>query len=155
MTKKTKYSDIIAECSKEFKEHNKKVKALSKQGIAIFENAAKKIFELNPKLKSFSWTQYTPSWNDGDACYFGVYSDMEMLKLNEISLQDVEVDEHGDIAIEKIKEWEGIEEPLELGEAICNLIDSVDEDVLETYGEGEITLKRSGKVSCDSSVGDY
>jgi hypothetical protein len=36
-----------------------------------FEAAARKLFEENPDIKSFSWRQYTPYFNDGDTCYFG------------------------------------------------------------------------------------
>jgi hypothetical protein len=33
------------------------------------------LFEENPKLKSFGWTQYTPYFNDGDTCYFSANTD--------------------------------------------------------------------------------
>jgi hypothetical protein len=35
-----------------------------------FADMCQGIFEENPLLQSFNWTQYTPSWNDGDTCYF-------------------------------------------------------------------------------------
>jgi hypothetical protein len=33
------------------------------------------IFKRNNKFKSFSWTQYTPYWNDGDTCEFSAHTD--------------------------------------------------------------------------------
>lgn len=33
----------------------------------------KGIFEANPKLYGITWLQYTPYFNDGDECVFGVY----------------------------------------------------------------------------------
>lgn len=33
-----------------------------------------KIIELNPKLSEVYWTQYTPWFNDGESCEFGVNS---------------------------------------------------------------------------------
>lgn len=33
---------------------------------------AKHLFDTCPGLESFSWTQFTPYFNDGDTCYFGV-----------------------------------------------------------------------------------
>jgi hypothetical protein len=31
-----------------------------------------KFLEDNPKVHGVGWTQYTPSWNDGEECYFSV-----------------------------------------------------------------------------------
>ena len=33
------------------------------------------LFKQAPNLKSFGWTQYTPYFNDGDTCEFGVHID--------------------------------------------------------------------------------
>ena len=35
----------------------------------------KKLFKDHKDLESFSWTQYTPYWNDGDTCEFSVYNE--------------------------------------------------------------------------------
>ncbi len=35
-----------------------------------FKKAAKSLFDENEGLVSFSWTQYTPYFNDGDECIF-------------------------------------------------------------------------------------
>ena len=32
----------------------------------------KNFFQQNPEVKAISWTQYTPHYNDGETCYFGV-----------------------------------------------------------------------------------
>lgn len=34
-----------------------------------------RVFELHPKLTSVSWVQYTPYFNDGSECVFGVRQD--------------------------------------------------------------------------------
>lgn len=34
-----------------------------------------RIFEQHPSLQGFSWTQYTPYFNDGDPCLFSCHSD--------------------------------------------------------------------------------
>jgi hypothetical protein len=52
-----------------------------KQGEKFFKEAVKSLFKEFPKLKSFSWNEYTPHWNDGDECSFGVY--FEGLNVNE------------------------------------------------------------------------
>lgn len=38
----------------------------------IFTEAAKQLFNKWPQLKSFSWSQYTPYFNDGDTCVFSI-----------------------------------------------------------------------------------
>lgn len=37
---------------------------------AIVELAQEKVFKEHPHLESFSWTQFTPHYNDGDPCVF-------------------------------------------------------------------------------------
>jgi hypothetical protein len=50
-------------------------KSLETQSKNFFQEASAEIFEKHPELKSFSWTQYTPYFNDGDECVFGANSD--------------------------------------------------------------------------------
>lgn len=148
--------ELIKKCNKALVEYHKKLNEVNMEGVKLFESFVKQLFELNPKLKSFSWPQYTPTWNDGDACNFGVYCDAETIKINGISYyldeddDDVEIEESA-----KKKLWKGIDNPEQLVEDICELIDCFDISTLEYFGEGEITFKRSGKFTCDDSVGDF
>jgi hypothetical protein len=48
-------------------------KKLEADGQRALVAGFKSIFEAHPELVSFSWTQYTPYFNDGDACYFSVH----------------------------------------------------------------------------------
>lgn len=48
---------------------------IQEQSKALFEELVPEIFKEHPKLKSFSWTQYTPYFNDGDTCSFRAYTD--------------------------------------------------------------------------------
>lgn len=54
-------------------------KALDEQiketGKAAFNDMCKSVFSENPALKSFTWTQYTPYFNDGDPCRFRANTD--------------------------------------------------------------------------------
>jgi|HubBroStandDraft_3_1064219.scaffolds.fasta_scaffold261295_2 hypothetical protein len=36
----------------------------------LFMDGAKDLLANNPGIASFSWTQYTPYWNDGEPCVF-------------------------------------------------------------------------------------
>lgn len=41
----------------------------------LFNEAVKDLFAEHPEMESFSWAQYTPYFNDGDECVFGVLGD--------------------------------------------------------------------------------
>lgn len=40
-----------------------------------FPNLLKTLFDKSDKIESIGWTQYTPWFNDGDACTFSVHTD--------------------------------------------------------------------------------
>ncbi len=63
-------SNALAEIKKAKKEITELKKQLQKKVKATFHDAVKELFKENPKLTSISWTQYTPYFNDGDACTF-------------------------------------------------------------------------------------
>lgn len=46
---------------------------LQKQGAAIFKKALKEVFEQHPNLVAIRWRQYTPYFNDGSECIFGIH----------------------------------------------------------------------------------
>ena len=46
-----------------------------------FATLAKLLFETHPRLSQFSWRQYTPYWNDGDACSFSANTEYPRIKL--------------------------------------------------------------------------
>jgi hypothetical protein len=59
---------------KNYTEAKKKMKAALAEANAIVKDAflevAAGVFSRYPALESFSWTQYTPYFNDGDECVF-------------------------------------------------------------------------------------
>lgn len=59
-----------------------------KIGEGLFHECVRQLFKDHPKLDSFSWVEYTPHWNDGDECTFGVH--MDSLKINGESDEDAE-----------------------------------------------------------------
>jgi hypothetical protein len=40
----------------------------------LFKETTKEFFDINPGITAVVWTQYTPYFNDGDECIFGVNS---------------------------------------------------------------------------------
>jgi hypothetical protein len=61
-------------------------KQANKESSKLISKGFKQIFKKNPELKSFSWTQYTPYFNDGDECVFSANTDY-------ISINDSEHEE--------------------------------------------------------------
>ncbi len=47
---------------------------LARVGKRMFQEACAAIFTTHPEVAAIVWTQYTPYWNDGDACTFEVNS---------------------------------------------------------------------------------
>jgi hypothetical protein len=47
-------------------------------GEKLFREGSQDIFDAYPNLVSFGWVQYTPFFNDGDECVFGVHADYSM-----------------------------------------------------------------------------
>ena len=59
------------------KEYDAKLKAmrteLSNEFNKQFKVISQEIFAAHPEIIKFGWLQYTPYFNDGDACVFGYY----------------------------------------------------------------------------------
>lgn len=134
-------SDIeIAETSQSYEQFKQLVDETNKKKLSLMKNyllgESKKIFAKYPKLKSFGWTQYTPYFNDGDACYFGVNSDCPYI--NGEHCEDMEEKQY--------KKW---------GEntvkSISELIGSIDDDDLAAVFEDHVmvTIHRSGRIEVE------
>lgn len=65
---KSKLNDIQKQIEKLEKQAHKESSKLISKGF-------KEIFKKHPELESFSWTQYTPYFNDGDECVFNAHTD--------------------------------------------------------------------------------
>ncbi len=107
---------------------------LEKKTEELFSVAVLELFKENPKLDSFSWTQYTPYFNDGEACEFGVY--VYDTPINQIE-GDQELTEEEEEAIREVVE-----------EFLGKFNDTV---MKAMFGEGvEVTVTRD-----DVEVTDY
>lgn len=45
---------------------------LKRDSQAAFKEYMKEFFDKNPNVEAVAWVQYTPYWNDGEPCYFGI-----------------------------------------------------------------------------------
>lgn len=98
-------------------EAKEKVKSLLAKGM-------KALFEAYPDIETFSWTQYTPYFMDGDPCEFSVntYS---------IDVNDVGVSFYGDPC-----------EFTEPAKHVQSLLNAIGDDALELLGEGKVVFNR-------------
>jgi len=69
---------------------------------AEFKEQLAALFAEHPRLTSFAWTQYTPHFNDGDTCEFGVHLDEP--DINGYRYYDDEGDGQGENLIQLGKE---------------------------------------------------
>ena len=68
-------NQILEKIKAELAAFEEKRKALVAELQQEFPIMFKDIFATSPKLKSYSWTQYTPYFNDGDTCEFSAHVD--------------------------------------------------------------------------------
>jgi hypothetical protein len=145
----------LLELAEEISELNNKIRKVFNEGLKEY---AEEIFKKNPKLKRFSWTQYTPYFNDGSPCEFGINGDYPRV---EFEGSDGMVD----IDWELIKNSGTYQEPkyyisdtykdlISLEEAqkiqadihdfICDAIYPFENQVQSLLGEGEVIVTPSG-----------
>lgn len=65
-------NNIKAEIAKARKEKEVIDKLLKEKVYQLFQQEVEELFRENPDLESFTWSQYTPYFNDGDECVFSV-----------------------------------------------------------------------------------
>lgn len=141
----------------ELKAINEQMQVLKKETSEkykqLFSTLSAKVFEKHPALESFSWTQYSPYFNDGDECVFSVN---EVNYVNGIDIDEDQPDE------EFVTDWNGLRDDKgnrpkvknkhyvpELVQAIkdCReLVSLVEEDTMaELFGNHvEVTVTRNG-----------
>jgi len=118
--------DEILEMKKQYKEK------LSADGKAMLQKHFLEFFEKFPEAEAVRWTQYTPYFNDGDACVFGV---------NEFTYKKVGDSEGGDYE-DGFHDSYGKDRP----EFMKTKLGAIPSDVLEAvFGDHvQITATRDG-----------
>jgi hypothetical protein len=141
------------------------VQAMKDAGQSYFQEGAKGVFAEFPELVEFSWEQYTPYFNDGDACTFRALTDEDGVKItfNPASavdaptsleyLSDDEEDEddeysgEGELTYEQIYDWDtqdgyrrfvrpGMERQAAALEKVVEFLESLEEEtLLELFGD--------------------
>lgn len=129
-----------------------------------FIKKSKELFDKWPKLNSFGVDSYTPYFNDGDPCTWGLYNDPERVKVNGLTYHDL-----GDYRVEDAEkegidwmsvieknDWDDIKfqkEYLAGNEVFDDVYGFFNmfprEYFKEVYGEGTITVNRNGTVTVE------
>ncbi|NBT57253.1 hypothetical protein EBT16_00555 [bacterium] len=73
--KKTAKPTLAQRIAQNKKDAERAKNIISRNGQKLFKEAVKEIFKEFKNLEKFQWNQYTPNWNDGDPCDFGLYTD--------------------------------------------------------------------------------
>lgn len=111
------------------------------EGKELFSLATTDLFLEHPKLQSFSWTQYTPYWNDGDPCTFRVnaYPDIN-------GVDEDDTYEAG--AVPGYPTYESMKGVLD---DIEELLDALPYEIMESiFGDHtKVTVSRDGKVETE------
>jgi hypothetical protein len=120
--------------------------AFAEQSIPVFEN--------HPMLRSFSWTQYTPHFNDGEPCYFRSNTDYPKVVFQgqAESHDDEDGDSDGEISHWDVKEdrEKGLTASADCKEAVLKFLESFDDETYEElFGDGVRVTVTSGGVEVD------
>ena len=110
-------NQILEKIKSEIAAFDEKKKALLAELQTEFPGMFVSLFEQAPKLKSFGWTQYTPYFNDGDTCEFGVNIDYPY-----VNGANEDYDEESDISI-KIHDYKNLqtEEDVRINDEVAEL----------------------------------
>ena len=96
-----------------YTEAKKKMKAALEQANAIvkeaFLEAYNEVFKKYPNIESFSWTQYTPYFNDGDECTFSAQTEYPQLTFTDGTEIDINYESGDDMRCEVAKEIAAVE----------------------------------------------
>jgi hypothetical protein len=116
----------------------------------LFHDGMKELFANHPKLTSFSWTQYTPYFNDGDTCEFSVHKDYLHMEFD-----GQEFDEVSDYAFKGGSESDerkcvGLREAYE---EVAEILDSLEEsDFKSLFGDHvQVTATKDGVTADEYS----
>lgn len=114
------------------------------EGKKALVHGVRAIFDKFPDVAAVRWTQYTPGFNDGEPCTFGVHVSGVRL----LSQMDSDSSEESD---EDDNEWDGTWHH-EACKAFRELLKDADEICHAAFGDDKaVVIKRDGTVS----VSDY
>lgn len=153
MTKIEQYKEAM----KKIAEAREQAKNIAKD---VFAEVSGTLFEKHPEMQSFSWTQYTPYFNDGDECIFSVRCDQECININrdvdsdsddELDSYEIASSDYTYLNGKRVETPENKHPLFDAQKAVADFLSEFSEDDLrEMFGDhAEITVTKSG-VEVDS-----
>lgn len=121
------------------------------EGETRMKEMFKELFDKFPAIVQVSWRQYTPYFNDGEPCEFGVHDP-------QFTMQGEEADRYENciwsldsrVKDGKLKAPENWEEYKAAMQAVAKAVCGMDETMLATFGDhAEITVTPD-KIVCES-----
>lgn len=114
-------------------------KAAQEASRVAFKAGSAELFEAHPDLESFGWRQYTPYFNDGDECVFGVRSDFPDLN----GMDENGGDEEDYEAYYKLEK--------KFGKSVSEFLSQFsDDDMKFLFGDHvRVTVFRDGKIEVE------
>ena len=128
---------IVETIQSELAAFNEKKVALTETLRKEFPKLFAPLFDANPEVNKFSWSQYTPYFNDGESCTFSV--------------------NNGDVTVNGLSEWDQDDNDAETNvkpevfKQFENILQSVpDEFYMELFGDHvEVIVNRDGTISTE------
>lgn len=156
----------VKEATKKFTDLKKKIadaqKDLQVAAQVFFKELSVELFNENPTLVEFSWSQYTPYWNDGEPCTFSANTSYPSVTISAEDGNKVKYDENmGEMVIfdKEDDEIEYAEEDHDKYEKEIEKVSTQVTDFLEKFGDSdmevmfgdhvEVIVKRGGIVDTE------
>jgi hypothetical protein len=86
-------TNVVEEIKRKREEIKKLEKEIKEIVPNLFQEGIKDLFEKHDDLQVISWYQHTPSFNDGDPCYFSSSHDWASVILKSDNLDEGELDD--------------------------------------------------------------
>lgn len=142
-------STVLERIKAELAAFEEKKKAFVEELRKEFPTMFAPLFEKSKRIKSISWTQYTPFFNDGDSCEFGVNTDLGDYVNRDIDSEDDEDDDNGNNnwTSEYYKDDYDPVEAAILGE-FEEVLESIPEEFMkDLFGDHvRVTITKDGKI---------
>lgn len=96
----------FAESTISVEEYEKIREGILKQAVGVISSKFKTVFDENPEIQAIAWVQYTPYFNDGDSCEFGIRDfNLKLSKAERVRLGENEEDVD-EFDINDVNYWE-------------------------------------------------
>lgn len=139
-------STLKEQLAEKRKEIAAKIAECQKEAQQVFNESIKELFAKHPKLESFSWTQYTPYFNDGDECTFSAQTDSLKVQFGGEEFDDIGTWTFKPPVSNEVLKAEGLSEACKDMAELMSVLE--DEDCKVMWGDHvEVTVTKDGATA--------